>query len=66
MVRTSQSPSMTTTPQITTNIGWKRLKRWRSTKELLTKQAIDERHHYLIDNPVPHDHVARRMPIKIA
>ena len=35
-------------------------------KALLSKEAIDERHRYLIDNPVPHDHVARRAPIKIA
>jgi nitrile hydratase accessory protein len=35
-------------------------------KALLSKQAIDERHRHLIDNPVPHDHVARRTPIKIA
>jgi nitrile hydratase accessory protein len=35
-------------------------------KGLLSKHAIDERHRHLIDNPVPHDHVARRTPIKIA
>jgi nitrile hydratase accessory protein len=35
-------------------------------KALLSKEAIDERHRHLIDNPVPHDHVARRTPIKIA
>jgi nitrile hydratase accessory protein len=35
-------------------------------KALLSKQAIDERHRHLIDNPVPHDHVARRTPIKVA
>jgi nitrile hydratase accessory protein len=35
-------------------------------KTLLSKEAIDERHRYLIDNPVPHAHVARRTPVKIA
>jgi nitrile hydratase accessory protein len=35
-------------------------------KALLSREAIDERHRYLIDNPIPHDHVARRTPVKIA
>ena len=35
-------------------------------KNIMVKAVIDERHQYLRDNPVPHDHVARRDPVKIA
>lgn len=35
-------------------------------KALLSEAAIEQRHRYLIDNPVPHEHTARRDPIKIA
>ena len=36
------------------------------SKKLVQHKELDERHHYLIDNPVPHDHVARREPVRIA
>jgi nitrile hydratase accessory protein len=35
-------------------------------KNLVGIEAINTRHQFLRDNPVPHDHVARRTPIKIA
>jgi len=35
-------------------------------KNIMVKSAIDARHQYLRDNPVPHEHVARRDPVKIA
>lgn len=46
---------------------------WLSTLErLITEKgsfdaaSLDERHQYLIDNPVPHGHVANREPVCIA
>jgi nitrile hydratase accessory protein len=35
-------------------------------KNIMVKSDIDVRHQYLRDNPVPHDHVARRDPVKVA
>lgn len=35
-------------------------------KKILDKPSLDSRHQYLKDNPVPHDHVARREPVCIA
>ena len=35
-------------------------------KKIIDPKTITGRHQYLKDNPVPHDHVARREPIKIA
>lgn len=37
-----------------------------SQKGMFDKDTLDARHQYLIDNPVPHDHVARREPICVA
>ena len=35
-------------------------------KRLVGGQELETRHQYLIDHPVPHDHVARREPICVA
>lgn len=35
-------------------------------KKIVDEKSINARHQYLKDNPVPHDHVARRQPIKVA
>lgn len=35
-------------------------------KNLVQDEELDARHQHLIDNPVPHDHVARREPICVA
>ena len=35
-------------------------------KNMLDGDSIDGKHRYLRENPVPHDHVARREPVRIA
>ncbi|MDR7126992.1 nitrile hydratase accessory protein [Pseudotabrizicola sp. 4114] len=35
-------------------------------KSLVSDAELDSRHQHLIDNPVPHDHVARREPVCVA
>ena len=35
-------------------------------KGILDSATLNERHHYLIDHPVPHEHVAKREPIFVA
>lgn len=35
-------------------------------KGILDTSVLDARHQYLRDNPVPHDHVARREPVCVA
>ncbi|MBE2274911.1 MAG: nitrile hydratase accessory protein [Rhodobacteraceae bacterium] len=35
-------------------------------KNLIRDEELESRHQYLIDHPVPHDHVARREPICVA
>ena len=35
-------------------------------KNLVLDEELDLRHQHLIDNPVPHDHVARREPVCVA
>lgn len=37
-----------------------------AAKGIFDKSAVDARHRYLIENPVPHAHEARREPICIA
>jgi nitrile hydratase accessory protein len=35
-------------------------------KEIVDEKSINTRHQHLKDNPAPHDHLARREPIKVA
>jgi nitrile hydratase accessory protein len=35
------------------------------SKNLVQSQEVNRRHQYLIDNPVPHDHITRREPIRV-
>lgn len=37
-----------------------------TSKGLFDTATLDHRHQHLIDNPVPHEHVARRDPVCIA
>ena len=37
-----------------------------ASKNILGSDFVDTRHKYLKDNPVPHDHVARRDPVCVA
>lgn len=36
------------------------------SRKIVDHDAVETRHQYLRDNPVPHDHVARREPVCIA
>ncbi|MGO4570204.1 hypothetical protein AB4Z52_35575 [Rhizobium sp. 2YAF20] len=45
---------------------FKALERILASKGIVDSASIDVRHQYLRDNPVPHDHVARREPVCIA
>lgn len=36
------------------------------SKEVFSCDALETRHRYLIDNPVPHEHVAKREPVCVA
>ncbi|MCY1235542.1 nitrile hydratase accessory protein [compost metagenome] len=42
------------------------LEKMLETRDIVAHEELDERHQYLIDNPVPHDHVAHRKPICVA
>jgi nitrile hydratase accessory protein len=48
------------------HIWFAALEKLLASKQLLDQRSVDDRHQYLKDHPVPHDHVARREPVCVA